>query len=136
MVRMVLEQLAWAHEAHGANDDDLRKLNPTRCVTPFKAVFAEAGRFYGELSEDAHLDPAIVEHYLQFHNEGQPVVRHSMPDSQHVGYYLTALASVYLRVVQNLFSTFGEADYVALDGRLRERHREYCALLNAQAAEM
>jgi hypothetical protein len=106
LIRMLLEQLAWAHEAHFADENTLRTLNPTKCITKFKAVFSSAGTFYGELSEGAHLDPSIVEHYLRFHKTGSKIIRRSAADSQHSGYYLTALASTYLEVVQKLFSPF------------------------------
>ena len=135
VVRMLLEQLAWAHEAHAADDDGLRTLNPTKCITPFKAVFPAAGKFYGELSEGAHLDPSIVENYLRFHKNGSKVIRRSTSDSQHSGYYVTALACVYLEVVQKLFSPFSSSDYETLDRRLTKRHRDYCKLLNGEPAD-
>lgn len=133
VIRMLLEQLAWAHEAYGIDDNGLRTLNPTKCITPFKAVFEQAGRFYGELSEGAHIDPSIVENYLRFHNDGSKVIRRSRPDSQHSGYYLTALACAYLEVVQKLFAPFGKVDHEGLIERLAVRHRQYCALLNGEA---
>ena len=129
VVRMLLEQLAWAHEAYQASDDALRTLNPTKCITPFKAVFKEAGKFYGELSEGAHLDPSIAENYLRFHKQGANVIRRSRPDSRHSGYYLTALASVYLEVVQKLFSPFHQYEYDEIGQRLRSNHHQYCKLL-------
>lgn len=132
IVRMLLEQLSWAHEAHFTDDDSLRTLNPTKCITRFKTVFAEAGKFYGELSEGAHLDPSIVENYLRFHKSGSNVIRRSASDSQHSGYYLTALASVYLEVVQKLFSPFSSSEHDTLNQRLRKRHRDYCKLLNGE----
>lgn len=132
VIRMLLEQLAWAHEAYSIDDDGLRTLNPTKCITPFKAIFKKAGRFYGELSEGAHLDPSIVENYLRFHKDGSKVIRRSRPDSQHSGYYLTALAFAYLEVVQKLFAPFGERDYEERLASLVVRHRQYCALLNGE----
>ncbi|MBT9596300.1 MAG: hypothetical protein IV094_09980 [Vitreoscilla sp.] len=133
VVRMLLEQLAWAHEAFQASDSTIRTLNPTKCITPFKVVFKEAGTFYGELSEGAHLDPSIVENYLRFHKDGSKVIRRSRLDSQHSGYYLTALASVYLEVVQELFAPFGESEHEVIDQRLRRNHRQYCKLLGGNA---
>lgn len=91
--------------------------------------FPAAGRFYGELSEGAHLDPAIVENYLKFHKQGSKVIRRSVPDSQYCGYYLTALACVYLEVTQKLFSPFGTLEYKFIDQRLTKYHRDYCELL-------
>jgi len=133
VVRMLLEQMAWAHEAYNKDEPALRKLNPTRCITSFKAVFGEAGNFYGALSEGAHIDPSIVDNYLRFHKSGSKVIRRSSPDSQHSGYYVTALASVYLKVVQKLFSPFSNSDYELLDQKLRQRHRDYCKLLHGEA---
>lgn len=135
VVRMLLEQLAWAHEAHSMDDDTLRTLSPTKCITRFKAVFADAGKFYGELSDGAHLDPSIVENYLRFHSTGSKVIRRSATDSQYSGYYLTALASLYLEVAQKLFSPFTSSDHKTLDDRLRKRHRDYCKLLNDDPAD-
>lgn len=135
VVRMLLEQLAWAYEAYSTEDERLPSLNPTKCITKFKVIFPSAGNFYGELSEGAHLDPSIVEHYLRFHRQGTDVVRRSQGDSQHSGYYYTALASVYLEVVQKLFSPFTESDLAAMDERLRDGHRKYCALLTGGDAD-
>jgi hypothetical protein len=135
VIRMLLEQLAWAHQAHSTDDDGLRVLNPTKCITGFKSVFPAAGKFYGELSEGAHLDPSIVENYLRFHKNGSKVIRRSTPDSQHSGYYMTALSSVYLEVVQKLFTPFGKSEYKKLDQRLRKHHRDYCNLLNDQRTD-
>ena len=133
LLRMLLEQLAWAHEAYSMDSVGLRNLNPTKCITPFKAVFSAAGKIYGKLTEGAHIDPSIVEHYLRFHESGSKVVRRSAPDSQHIGYYLTALASTYLEVAQKLFSPFGSLEYGSLDRRLRKCHRDYCKFLNDES---
>lgn len=135
VVRMLLEQLAWAHQAFTTSDQQLADLNPTKCITPFKLFFKDAGKFYGELSEGAHLDPSIVEHYLRFHKEGTEVVRRSQGDSQHSGYYYTALASVYLEVTQKLFTPFDSAEVDVFDERFRQGHRTYCQLLNVDAAD-
>lgn len=86
-------------------------------------------------SAGAHLDPSIVENYLRFHKSGSKVIRRSASDSQHGGYYLTALASVYLEVVQKLFSPFSGLDHEVMDQRLRKRHREYCELLNSEPTD-
>lgn len=134
LIRMLLEQLAWAHEAYRTSDEGLVNLNPTRCITPFKAVFRDAGKYYGELSERAHVDPSVVQHYQRFHRQGLEVVRRSHGDSQHSGYYFTALASVYLEVVQKCFSPYSTLEYTALDDSLRQSHRSYCQLLNESSA--
>ena len=132
---MLLEQLAWAHEAYFTDDNHLRNLNPTKCITRFKSIFDEAGRFYGELSEGAHLDPSIVENYLRFHQKGSNFIRRAAADSQNCGYYLTALATVYLEVVQKLFTPFDTSDYEALNQIMRKRHRDYCKLLNGESID-
>jgi hypothetical protein len=136
VVRMLLEQLSWAYVAHSSDETKLRTLNPTKCITPFKSVFPEAGNFYGALSEGAHLDPSIVENYLKFHKQGSNVIRRSAPDSQHCGYYLTALASVYLEVIQKLFSPFEAAEYRSIESRLVKHHRDYCKLLNGESIDV
>jgi hypothetical protein len=133
VVRMLLEQLAWAHEAHAKDDAGLRTLNPTKCITPFKAVFSDSGKFYGELSEGAHIDPSIVDNYLRFHSGGSKVIRRSAPDSQHSGYYITTLACIYLEVVQKLFEPYSIEEFGTLHDKLVQRHRNYCKLLNGDA---
>lgn len=131
VIRMLLEQLAWAHEAYTKSDQDVVQLNPTKCITPFKAAFKNAGTFYGELSEGAHIDPSVVQDYVRFHKQGSEVVARSHGDSQHSGYYYSALASVYLEVVQKHFSPFTESEFATIDERLRSSHRSYCEFLNA-----
>ena len=135
LIRMLLEQLAWAHEAYSTAEEDLRALNPTKCVTPFKAVFPQAGKFYGALSGGAHLDSWIIDNYLRFHREGNAVTRRSEVDSRHCGYHLTALTSVYFEVAQKLFAPFESEDAGAMGARLRSRHREYCRILGGGERE-
>ena len=131
LIRMLLEQIAWAYVAYSASDSDIPNLLPTRCITPFKKIFPESGLLYGQLSEWAHIDPSIVENYLRFHQSNIPVVRRSRHNSLQSGIHLLALASVYVEVVQLLFSVFTPEEYAALDTGLRNHYRKYCKLVDS-----
>jgi hypothetical protein len=119
VVRLVLEQLAWSYVASGVDDSDVLELKPSKCIAPFKNIFPDCGVLYGELSEWAHIDPSIAKNYLSFHEAGTPVVRRSSYNSFESGAHLMALAPVYLKVAQELFSLFSEEQYESIRHQLQ-----------------
>lgn len=57
IVRVILEQIAWAHSAAGLADEDaLAALEPTKAVTELKRLYPGVGRMYGSLNPKTHLD--------------------------------------------------------------------------------
>lgn len=64
--RLILEQLAWAYAIHAVEDHSFFELEPNRCITDLKNLLPTAGRFYGSLSNLAHLHPSNTPEYLEF----------------------------------------------------------------------
>lgn len=125
LVRLILEQLAWACAARHIEDDRVFSLNPTKCIGALKRIYPDAGRIYGELSEGAHIDPSIAPNYVRFHEKGQPVVRRSRSDAQAIGKRLLELAVVYVKVVQELFSAFPVEEYESITRELETLCQSY-----------
>lgn len=125
VVRLILEQLAWAYSAFSVTDESVFALQPNKCISRLKAVFPNAGVLYGELSEWAHIDPDITRNYVHFHQEGTPVVRRSAGDSLASGLRLVRLAAVYCAVVQEMFAPLDGHVYSSLSRDLDDLYRSY-----------
>lgn len=124
VVRLILEQLAWAYAVYSVADEEVLELSPTRCIGRLKELAPDCGLLYGTLSEWAHIDPSIAENYLQFHKAGIDVVRRSEFNSFESGAHLIRLAHVYLRVAQQLFTPLTSDRHHAIQCRL-EKAREW-----------
>jgi hypothetical protein len=118
VVRLILEQLAWAYVVYSTPDNEVFNLSPTKCITRLKTVYPDSGSLYGMLSKWAHIDPSIAENYVEFHNAGVEVVRRSDVNSFESGAHIVALAPVYLKVVYDLFSPFSGERYEYLMNQL------------------
>lgn len=56
IMRVILEQIAWAHSAAGLDDEDeLAALKPTKAFTELKGLYPRAWRIYRTLSSQTHL---------------------------------------------------------------------------------
>ena len=125
IVRLILEQLAWACAVKDASDNEMQQLLPTKCISHLKTHFPEAGRLYGELSEGAHIDPSIARNYLRFHADGMPVVRRSTPDATGSGERLLELSIVYINVVQALFKPLEDVRFNQMVSELKSLRERY-----------
>jgi hypothetical protein len=95
MVRLVLEQCAWAFavRAH-ASEVAVRNTSPTGAVSALRNIAPFAGRLYGILSEQAHLDPESAGRSYVARNEAGAVevyLRHTRSTQTILGYLLVAL---------------------------------------------
>jgi len=93
IVRLALEQIAWAYAVHTLSDaDKILNVDPT-WVTPLKSLAPFAGRLYRALSVQAHLDPSKAKTYYTEDGEGTVEVRHQLSDESFVvlGYLLGVL---------------------------------------------
>jgi len=132
VIRIILEQIAWAYVAYGTDPDKLSMLKPNKCITKLKKVFPYAGKLYGMLSEWAHIDASIISDYERFHAEGVPVVRRSDHNSQQSGVNLMCLSVVYVKMIQDLFSIYEpEKSYKEID-RMNHMYEEYFRLGNQE----
>lgn len=64
--RLILEQLAWAYAIHKIEDDSFFLVEPNGCITELKKLLPASGRFYGSLSNLAHVHPRKTAEYLEF----------------------------------------------------------------------
>jgi len=128
VVRLILEQLAWAYSVHSAADEKVLTLEAPDCIGRFKAIYPACGRLYGVLSEWAHIDPSIAENYLEFHREGIDVVRRSAFNSFESGIHLMQLSLVYLEIVQQLFSPLAANQLEELREQLETAKARYDAV--------
>lgn len=61
IMRVILEQIAWAYVAGGLQDEaELAALQPTKMISRLKDLYPGAGRIYGVLNSKTHLE--IGEH--------------------------------------------------------------------------
>jgi hypothetical protein len=125
VIRIILEQLAWAYVVPTIPEDKIPKLKPNDCITRFKTFFADCGRLYGILSHGAHIDPSIADDYATFHGQGVPPVRRSPEDSFDRGDSIVALAIVYLRLAQASFGLMSDELYTSKIDRLMHLLSEY-----------
>lgn len=65
LMRIILEQLAWIYTVYNIQDDKLLRIEPTKCITNLRTLFPGVGKFYGELSEGAHVSPDILHRYIR-----------------------------------------------------------------------
>ena len=132
VVRLILEQLAWAFAVHSVPDEQVLRLPPTKCIGRLKALFPECGVLYGILTEWAHIDPSLAQNYLEFHKGGVDVIRRSEFNSFESGAHIAALAPVYLEVAQRLFSPLTPKHYGTVRDRLVKAREQYDSPHEAQ----
>lgn len=71
VLRLILEQIAWAFAVHELPPDRVLKQSPTK-VTPLKTLFPTAGIFYGRLTDLAHIGEDWHKAFVEW--EDQPMV--------------------------------------------------------------
>lgn len=79
LLRLILEQLAWCVAVRGLPGLDHFEVLPTSSISQLKAIRADIGRIYGELSEAAHIHPEHTPSYISFHGP-RVIVTWSSPD--------------------------------------------------------
>jgi hypothetical protein len=76
LMRVVLEQTAWAWSVHERDDDAIFSVSPTKSISALKAIISDAGKKYSLLSDYTHINPALQVEYLDFSGEC-PALLHS-----------------------------------------------------------
>lgn len=74
VLRLCLEQIAWAYDVHLLDDDRLFDKNPTKSISRIKEIDPSAGRIYSLLSDYTHLHPKLQRTYLDFSQEYASVI--------------------------------------------------------------
>jgi hypothetical protein len=131
VVRLILEQMAWAYAAHGASEKEIFHLAPNKCISRLKKLLPRCGTLYGLLNRWAHIDPSLAQNYLEFHRAAIDVVRRSAFNSFESGEHIAVLAVAYLDLAQELFSPLSSENYGLLRKELSDWHKRY-SLANAR----
>jgi hypothetical protein len=125
VIRIILEQLAWIAAVHQASDEEVYSIQPTKCIAALARKFPGTGNLYGELSAWAHIDPTFSSEYLRFHDEGHGAIRRSETNSLEAGRHLFSLASVFIELVQAVFSPVSPDHARDLLARVSRAEDEY-----------
>jgi hypothetical protein len=73
--RVILEQIAWAFEAHEARDiETIQSIRTTAAVSKLKRFAPEAGALYGFLSKKTHIDYSSHSEFLRVEDGKNAVV--------------------------------------------------------------
>ena len=103
MVRLIVEQSAWAFAVRSlATEGAIRNTSPTAAVSLLRDVAPFAGRLYGFLSGQAHLDPGATRHYVTRNEKGavEIYLRHTRSTQIILGYLLATLGLYRTIVLQ------------------------------------
>lgn len=68
LIRMIMEQLAYAYTASDLKDDLSNILSPTKSITRLAEFYPKTGKLYGILSKKAHIDQSQVGKYIKVKN--------------------------------------------------------------------
>lgn len=69
VLRLAMEQIAWAFDVHKIDDESLFQKNPTKSISKIKEIDVTSGRLYSLLSDYTHIQPALQRNYLDFSGE-------------------------------------------------------------------
>lgn len=99
ILRLILEQLAWAHSIHRIDGDSFFKVQPDRCISNLKSIAPYAGRLYGALSDWTHIAPEQTVGYLEITGSRIEVNQTSEDKAKINVLYLMALVDLMAVVV-------------------------------------
>jgi hypothetical protein len=107
IVRLALEQIAWAYAVHTLSDPGkILNVNPTQ-ITPLKNLAPFAGRLYNALTAQAHLDPAKAKIYYTEEGEGTVEIRHQLSDESFVVLgYLLGVVGLFRQVILTVLGSY------------------------------
>ena len=74
VLRLCLEQIAWAYDVHLLDDDSLFDKSPTKSISKIKEIDPSSGRIYSLLSDYTHVHPKLQRTYLDFSLEYASVI--------------------------------------------------------------
>ena len=103
--RLILEQIAWAYYVHGMKNEKIFNDPPRneKLITNLKAILPEVGRYYGRLSEQAHVSPKLIHTYLALDKDGPKVLLASSEGSAERALELLKLADYFTVVSEYIY---------------------------------
>jgi hypothetical protein len=75
--RIILEQVSWAHAIQALDDAAIKRCSPQTTIGTLREVVPYAGRFYGSLSQMAHLSPRVMPLYARTSDPNPSVILRS-----------------------------------------------------------
>lgn len=108
LVRVILEQVAWAFAVHGSVEHDkVAEQSPTAAISILKKHAAVAGRLYGALSKQAHLDARLAQTYIVQDPEGAVEIRFRLTvESRLILGYLIAVLGLFRSVALSVSGAY------------------------------
>jgi hypothetical protein len=96
VVRLILEQVAWAYAVHLHEDEKtVSGVSTTGSITSLKRDLPYVGSVYGYLSKRAHVDPTLTFTYFRASTDGVVEIKQQMSEVSFVvlGHLLAVLAA-------------------------------------------
>jgi hypothetical protein len=107
MLRVTLEQIAYAYQCSFENDESIiKKIQPQTCISKLKQLNEYANQYVGKmngiLSDFIHLNPKISSSFLQILDNQIKVGGRSGRQSKRTVIYFVALARLYVDVITKI----------------------------------
>lgn len=104
ILRLILEQAAWAYAVHEIDDEDaFRKVSSTKAVTKLKRFLPYVGPVYGLLSDYAHIAPYVTSEYIEAHEDDYRVILTSPKHNLLLSYISLRLADTFGVVAEYVY---------------------------------
>ncbi len=125
IMKLMLEQIAWAYAVHQIEDDKLLGVNPTRTISLFKRRIPTAGLLYGILNKTAHLDPKLAVHQLYSFGDNESYIKLTdEPNTLKSLLHLIAVVDMFGVVLETIYRTyFPRLDYIARRSQALKKNR-------------
>ncbi len=65
LAKLIMEQISWACAVHKIEDRSLYAVKAPNCISHLKGLFPKAGRLYGLMNEQSHMDPKVIGDFLK-----------------------------------------------------------------------
>jgi hypothetical protein len=102
IMRVVLEQIAWAWAVHKRDDNGIFTVSSTKSIGALKQLISSAGKKYSLLSDYTHINPNLQRQYIDFTEEFAAVVHKQPERSAQMAVYLGYLVDDYRVVTERI----------------------------------
>jgi len=127
LAKLIMEQIGWAYAVHRIEDRALYKVKPPNCINHLKGLFPSAGRLYGLLNEQAHIDPKTLSDFVKPQGNDSLVILRSIDKCVFGCLCLLRLVDMYgtyMEVVYRPFyKTFEFINTRASEPKLKSRRK-------------
>lgn len=108
IVRLALEQIAWAYAVHTLKDRErVFSVRPTKAISDLKRLVPFAGSLYGALSAQAHVEPEKSETYYANDDDGTISIKYQLSEESYVVLgYLLGVLSLFRQVILNALGPY------------------------------